>query len=398
MVLSFSFVELGVTFLARDAFWHTPIVVTHRRIEEAKGGWSCMMKIFLRHFLTGPSGIFTAGVPICLDNGEQHCLYARLNHVLSDGDGLKILLDWKGASGMKPCFRHWNVLAKEHEIVTMTGGEYVGICCEDFAGMQRWTKEELEATIDMLVEAKRGVLAGTMASVACEDFDQACGFNANVDGLLADVFLRDHFNVCEHPWFDWMHNMLQNGTMTDEAWLLCKAAMDHGFPLNGVEAFVRDGWEFPKFKRTKGKVLWHAFDDFRTRASRKADRLKASASELLGLYSMLRHWAVTQVGRRPELSKDLGRGGKPKIIHPSVSPLLAPPCTHAATRGPGPGPGSPLKGSRGRGWGQGHVFDSLIQGDCVFRILLPHRGHHCAGQAGRHQHLERRCLAQGSRP
>ena len=47
--------------------------------------------------------------------------------------------------------------------------------------------------------------------------------------------------------------------------------------------------------------MWHVFDPFRSRASKDAERLKASASEILGIYSIVRHWAASIVGPRPEI-------------------------------------------------------------------------------------------------
>ena len=54
----------------------------------------------------------TAGVPIMI-SGRPILLFARLTDLLSDGDGLRMAFDWKGASSMKPCFKHYNVFMKD---------------------------------------------------------------------------------------------------------------------------------------------------------------------------------------------------------------------------------------------------------------------------------------------
>lgn len=78
---------------------------------EVAGGWPHCLRIFLRHFLMGLPGLATSGVALALDGGDV-MLHARFAASLADGDGHAKALDWKGASGLKPCFRHYNVYKK----------------------------------------------------------------------------------------------------------------------------------------------------------------------------------------------------------------------------------------------------------------------------------------------
>lgn len=71
-----------------------------------------MLCAILEHLLLGPSGLASAGLPLLI--GDEHrMLYGRLANLLSDGDGHRQGLDWKGANGLKPCFKHSNVLKKD---------------------------------------------------------------------------------------------------------------------------------------------------------------------------------------------------------------------------------------------------------------------------------------------
>ena len=103
MVVNFSFIELG-EFLRRDGAWFTPVAVRTEFIKTVAGGWSAMLREFLQLFLSGTHGIETVGVPI--PGGKL--LRATLGFLLSDGDGYRIAMDWKGASSAKPCLRHWS--------------------------------------------------------------------------------------------------------------------------------------------------------------------------------------------------------------------------------------------------------------------------------------------------
>ena len=53
--------------------------------------------------------------------------------------------------------------------------------------------------------------------------------------------------------------------------------------------------------QAKSSCLWRIFDTYRTQSSETANKLKASASELLGLSSMLQHFVGTRIPRRDEL-------------------------------------------------------------------------------------------------
>ena len=94
MVLNFSFAELG-PHLFHDAAWFTPVVVRSKMIEKVKGGWSNMLRMFLIHILWGTHGFQSVGIPFAIGK-SMTLIHAKIGFVLSDGDGLRIALDWKG--------------------------------------------------------------------------------------------------------------------------------------------------------------------------------------------------------------------------------------------------------------------------------------------------------------
>lgn len=111
MTLGFNFVELGRDVLAHDASWMMPICLRASRISLLDGGWGHCFRRFCHLLLLGPVGLETSGVALNL-RGVPTLLWAKLGFVVADGDGHRQAWDWKGASGMRPCLRHYNVLAK----------------------------------------------------------------------------------------------------------------------------------------------------------------------------------------------------------------------------------------------------------------------------------------------
>ena len=296
MNVSFSFVELGPHAIQEDWTWVTPVCARSSRIESAVGGWSAMLASWLRLLLIGPHGLSTVGAPLDLGGGRQVMLYARLSNLLSDGDGHRQALDWKGASALKPCFKHPNVFKRGSGLAHRRPG-YVEISCSDPDECRSWTGAEVCAAMDLLILSKERVAAGTMTKSRFDELSKAHGLNANPRGLLADRLLRPWVDPVATCTYDWVHSMLQDGAFTKEAFLFVQACEPYGVTFPSIEAFLKDGsWRFPYASRCKSIQLHRIFDAYRNPAS-SADRgkLKCSASELLGLYSLLRHYFETRV-------------------------------------------------------------------------------------------------------
>ena len=299
MVTSFSFLELGLENLGRGAAWMTPAIALHTSIASTKGGWSCMLKLLLKLLLVGTHGLQSVGVTFNAQ-GRDFVLFGRLAVLLSDGDGLREALDWKGHAGVKLCFRHWNIVNKNMDLVERDPArQYVELKCHDHTKFKCWGPGELEASIDMLVEAKRRVAAGTMTNARLQALEKAFGFNSNERGLLADVGLRSLFHTSKIATFDWMHTALQNGVITDDLYRYTKACAAVGHTHHSIETFLKQAWRCPASSRANG--LHRIFNDYRSSSSEKSDHLKASASELLGVYGLVRHWAAMYVGEREDL-------------------------------------------------------------------------------------------------
>ncbi len=113
MVLSFTFKELGQVALCNGTAWLVPVCIRQSHFSQLQGGWSNLLRLFLTRILLGPGGLATSGTPLQLADGRTVLLFARLTNLLSDGEGLKVGLDWKGHGGLKPCFKHYNILKKD---------------------------------------------------------------------------------------------------------------------------------------------------------------------------------------------------------------------------------------------------------------------------------------------
>lgn len=93
------------------------------RISEVAGGWAYLARLYLEDQLAGSCGLATAGTAVQV--GSQFVMiFATLSNVLADGDGHAKLWNWRGASALKPCVKHTNVMKKDFGIAHMTATSY----------------------------------------------------------------------------------------------------------------------------------------------------------------------------------------------------------------------------------------------------------------------------------
>ena len=297
MVVSFSFRELGAVI--RSEFgWFTGTVVRSSIINEAAGGWSAMMRQYLHVQLLGANGLSETGVAITIHN-QPLLFWAKLTNLLSDGDGHRQCLSWRGASGIKPCFFHWNVFSKRSAMAGRREG-FVDICCSDPSLFQCNTSADVAEIMDMINQAAARVDEGTFEPDRLEKMEQLNGMNHCFNGLVADRRLRVEFDIVQVVTMDWMHSALQDGFLTKECSLVVRACRSTGVTFEDLRLYLDDDqWTFPKAIGGKLKALSRVFSSYRV--SEDSDKLKCSASELIGLYAILRHYVETKIAHHHEL-------------------------------------------------------------------------------------------------
>ncbi len=252
MTIGINFLNLGQEAVTSDLMWFIPVVVRSTKIQKVIGGFSYMLKLFLRRLLFGPCGLSTAGVLLTTTRGERRLnvlLTAQLWTMLSDGDGLRQALDWKGAASMKPDFKHVNVLRSGADVAYRRPG-YVEASCSDPSKFERLSREELGEFVDLLRAAAgaRGTRGGQGRFV---ELQKALGFNHNEGGLIFDDDLRQRIDILDVASYDWVHACLQDGSVNLETLLfLGRCSEKVGMEMATIERYLKGKFTFPKFSRT----------------------------------------------------------------------------------------------------------------------------------------------------
>ena len=150
------------------------------------------------------------------------------------------------------------------------------------------TNADVFTNADLVSEAHARWTAGTMPIGRFHNLEKTCGLKFAPHGILLDRELRRHVDVVGSTVIDWVHTELQDGVITKEVLLLlqaCGETLEIGF--NDIREYMKDGWMFPAWGRSKSRELYRIFDECR---APKQDKIRASAPELLGRYALLRHF------------------------------------------------------------------------------------------------------------
>jgi len=97
---------------------------------EIDGGYSRVLRDLLRYVLYSPTGFEQGGVVIPV-LGVQRVLRAKLQALLADGEGLQETFQFKGASGLRPCLRHANVVMLGSDLAGRSRS-LVEVSCSDY--------------------------------------------------------------------------------------------------------------------------------------------------------------------------------------------------------------------------------------------------------------------------
>lgn len=294
MCVYFTFAELETT--ASNSSWFILAALRTKLVDSFQGGWSKVFTQMLIRTFYGTHGLSTVGVPFS-HRGEDFLFYAKPSNILSDGDGLRQVTGWRGAGSLRPALLHSNILKKNSDLANRVPG-FVEMSCADPLLLKRTTSSEFRDRCDFVAAAHARYSANRMTKTMFENICKSEGQNYIEGGLGFDSRIRN----LGLDWFatitvDWVHTLLQDGVFTNEAWLVINAM---GIPGEPLKTYLKP-WQFPAALQSKGQALWRAFDECRLDDDGNVDKLRCSASECLGLFSLLRYYFDRKMSTRADL-------------------------------------------------------------------------------------------------
>lgn len=175
----------------------------------------------------------------------------------------------------------------------------------DHTAYKSWSADDVHKSSSTLAAAARRVSTGTMTQTAFNELSMMIGFNHNPHGILTDLRMLRMANPVVTTRYDWVHCMLQQGVFTIEVEALLNASASAGVTRAELQRFLADStWEYPHRSKTSSRQLHRVFQECRV-SDEKPSAVKASCSELLGLYGILRFFFGVRLGERPEFAREL---------------------------------------------------------------------------------------------
>ncbi len=285
MVLGFNFANLGDEILDKDYSWFIPVVTRSSYLKLVRGDWSAMLAKYLRLQLFGPNGLATAGTVVMIA-GQPLLLFAKVVDILSDYDGVRLGWDWRGANSLRPCLRCANCFRKGSYLAIRDG--CADITDHDSNKFVERTDQDFENDVDLILAAGDEFNSGRMAPQRFINLQKATGQNYNPLGFVADLELRKVLRPLECLTQGWVHGVLSDGIMGTEMEAFLLRSKPHGFGREELEKLLHAELRFPTSWKTRGKLLWRVFSD--QRIGEDKNKVRGDASEMLGLYALVRHF------------------------------------------------------------------------------------------------------------
>jgi hypothetical protein len=283
-----SFKEFGAKVLCNDAVWLPLGILRSKAVACIRGGMSNCVRLLFRTWFFGLR-VATAGLVLKL-NGHAKLAFINLTNFVADLDAIKKVTGVKGSSSTKPCFKCHNVVSRRSGL---HADGCVDICCEDMDLFHMMTDDEFYRLADMLVERK-----GELSKGAFDKLEKAIGIAYDEDGLIFDVPLRKFVPLVSITTFDWMHLLLCSaGCIQQEFYnFLKRCRRELKIHYRHIRQFVSsDRWCWPRGTRLEPSKLKGVFSDSREAHSTSETGFRAQASEVLGIYPLLRRFSEIRV-------------------------------------------------------------------------------------------------------
>lgn len=235
--------------------------------------------------------------------GEPFLLTATLENLLSDGDGLRSALNWRGANSLRPCLRHWNVTKKGSTLLEHSA-DLVDITCANVRRFKTQSDEVTNANLALVEAAVRRRSTGAITATLLNTICQSRGLKYHEKGIMFDRIVRQLITK-DVVTIDWVHTLLCDGCFSVEVRVLLERSLEKlgkGFP--SVAASLK-GWSFPRDKHVEMNVVHRVFDDFRNAYAEEHEKLKACASELLSVYGLMRQWVAVELAGEASMAMEI---------------------------------------------------------------------------------------------
>ena len=261
----------------RSCIWNLCGVLRTRVVQKIEGGVSAAFQAMMKHWFRAGQNMLQHGFRFVF-GGECHFIFARVEVNLGDAEWHRAAWRSTGSAGIRVCPLCSNVVSDRSGLGAHLQARYVDTTCSNAALLILHSDE----SIWQIAEVLRASHAGTKTER--ESLETRLGFNSHLEGILMDRELRQFLGPTSVV-FDWLHVFLSDGLLSHETWNLIER-------LGATQTF-RDLhvffnlWRLPSTAKQAAGAL-SMWNEKRAESCKKAQKVKAGASEWLDGYSVFR--------------------------------------------------------------------------------------------------------------
>ena len=282
-----SFKELGRPALAQTQHWLPLFICRSSIVSTLEGHTGQVMKVVMEKIFLSNDAPPEIGL---LSHGPSNLcfrIHYQLGFIVQDGASQKITFGLKGDSGSNFCLKCCN------QIVFLAEGE------EDLenAVLRATTKKDLVLASDDDALNSFDRLAARKAvctPAEFQDWQQATGWSFSTHGILSSAALRPWLRPVTQYQHDYMHGMCSNGCLNIGIYLVLEHLTSIGLQSWRSMSDYCKAWTLPAVYN-KVCDLPSLFTPSKVESYRKAFKVKITASEVLCLYPIVKHYVESMV-------------------------------------------------------------------------------------------------------
>ena len=248
---------LDFPILHMENLWITLAVLKARDVAKCKGGLASVMSELLCFY----KAEFDNGLPIEITKGDPDLMFVPKIVYLADHEGLRASLGCKGAAGIKPCLKCFNILGLGRAGEIPNHFDIASTEHQHFRTMTQTTLNEVA-----------GILAAQPNKKKLEEAEKMLGWNWITlrESPLCRESLRGFLDM-ESISYDSMHHYFSNGIIAQELGAWFSQLRNSKITLQDILRYVDLGWacldDGKKPSLLFDEKLWREDADFRGDAS-----------------------------------------------------------------------------------------------------------------------------------
>lgn len=273
--------QLGRAALSHTQNWLVLAIVRTSIVASLEGGMSQVMRAVMEQIFCSAVASPLVGVLLHGPSNQECRLFYKMGFFVQDGASQKITFGLKGDSGSNFCLKCCNQIAFLHE--GEEDPEKAVLRTISKAELALATDDEALASWDRMASRKR-----ICSQKEFQQWEQCTGWTYSDQALLSSPTLRPWLRPCTQYVHDFMHGMVSNGTLNIGLHLVLQHLQSQGLPAwNEMSAYLKL-WCLPAAVQKVG-VLSALFTPAKVESHKSASKVKATASEMLGLYTIVQY-------------------------------------------------------------------------------------------------------------